>query len=67
MEEFIQRVRKIIDEKGLKQKAVAKKMGWTAQRLNNMLCGRGSIMPSEVQALCIALDVEPNELFKRGA
>lgn len=56
-------VRKILDTRGLKQKAVAKRAGYTEQQFSNLLCGRKTIETADVMKLCRALDVMPNELY----
>ena len=56
-------VRRIINEQGLKQYAVAKKAGYSLQSFNNMLNGRKRITDIDVAILATALGVEPNALF----
>lgn len=57
------RIYKIIEEKGLKQSAVARAAGFEVQEFNNMLCGRKIIRPEHIAAICAALNVSPNDLF----
>lgn len=57
-------VSELICEKGLKQSAVAKKIGLTQQQFNDMLNGRRIIKVSDIPALADALDVTPNQLFR---
>ena len=53
----------IIDEAGLKQKAVAHKAGLSVQTFNDMLNGRRIIKVADVKAIADALGVEPNDLY----
>ncbi len=58
-----QNIKKIIDEKGFKQKSVAQKGGYSPQQFNNMLTGRKIIGGLDVLRISNALDVTPNDLF----
>lgn len=53
----------IIDEKGLKHSAIAKKAGYSRQQFSYMLHGRKTITPSDVLRIANALEVTPNDLF----
>ncbi len=55
---------KAINEKGLKQGAVAKKAGYSKQQLSAMLNGRKIIKPCDVLAISDALEVSVGELFE---
>ncbi|HBH71121.1 MAG TPA: XRE family transcriptional regulator [Lachnospiraceae bacterium] len=55
--------RRIIAEKGLKQCAVAKMAGYTPQEFSDMLCGRRVIRANDIAAICMALEITPNDLF----
>lgn len=57
--------KKIIKEKGYKQKAIAERAGYDAQKFNNMLNGRKIIIADDILPIANALGVEPNELFQR--
>ena len=57
---------RIINSRGLKQKAIAKKAGYSAQGFSNMLNGRKLIKPYDIINIANALEVEPNDLFYRG-
>lgn len=59
-------VKRIISEKGLKQVAVAKKAGYKPNALSTMLTGKKLIKPCDVLRIANALDVDANELFKKG-
>ena len=54
----------IISEKGLKQSAVAQKIGVTAQQFSDMLNGRRIIKACDVPKIVEALSVTPNDLFE---
>ena len=56
---------KIIYKKGLKQGAVAERAGYSKQVFNAMLTGRRIIKPNDILAIANALNVEPNDLFKK--
>lgn len=55
--------KRIIDNKGLKQLAVAKRMGIEYRTFNNMLNGRKIITADDVELLVKALEITPNDLF----
>lgn len=57
-------VSELIGEKGLKQAAIAKKIGVTQQQFNDMLNGRRVIKVSDIPLLAQALEVTPNQLFR---
>lgn len=54
---------RIIEEKGLKQCAIAKRAGFSNQQLNDMLNGRKIIKPCDAIAIADALGVTMNELY----
>ena len=54
---------RIINEKGMKQCAVAERVGVSKQMFSDMLNGRRLIKPSDIVAISKALDVTPNDLF----
>lgn len=56
-------VQKIIEEKGLKQIAVAERAGYSKQQFNAMLNGRKVIKPCDVLAIAAALAVDTSALF----
>lgn len=55
--------RKIIQDKGLKQKSVAIKAGYTDQQFSNLLNGRKIFSAYDVLRIAAALEVTPNDLF----
>lgn len=62
----IPNIRKIINERGLKQCAIAEKAGYSKQQFNAMLTGRKLITDVDILKIIIALDVDANALFSRG-
>lgn len=55
--------RKILNERGLKHKVIAKRAGYTETQFSNILCGRKNIETDDVLRISKALDVLPNELY----
>lgn len=53
----------IIERKGLKQKSIAIKAGYSDQQLSNLLTGRKIFSAYDVLRIANALEVTPNELF----
>lgn len=60
-----QNIIRIIDTRGLKQCAVAKKAGYSRQQFNSMLKGRKIIKPCDAIAIADALGVEMNDLYTK--
>lgn len=56
--------KRIISERGIKQKALAARMGITEGQLSNMLTGRRVIRDTDIVALVNVLGVTPNEIFE---
>lgn len=56
-------VRKIMNDKGLKQKKVAEKAGYSQQAFSNFLNGRRVISSMDILNIATALDVTPNDLY----
>lgn len=56
-------IKRIISEKGYKQKSVAQKGGYNPKQFNNMLNGRKVIGGLDVLRIATALEVMPNDLF----
>jgi transcriptional regulator with XRE-family HTH domain len=65
MELVVSNIKRIINEKGLKQKFVAEKACFTEQEFSNLLSGRKRFDVTYVIPICKALDVNPNELFRK--
>lgn len=59
----IPNIRKIINERGLKQCAIAEKAGYSKQQFNAMLTGRKLITDADILKIILALDVDANALF----
>lgn len=57
------RVRKIINERDLKHRAVAKACGYTPAKLCDLLNNRALIKPEDIVIFANYLDVTPNELY----
>lgn len=55
---------RIIEEKELKKKGVAKRAGITAQALSDIIAGRKVIRADIIPALAVGVGVEIPELFK---
>jgi len=58
--------KRIIADKGLKQRAVAEKAGYSQQQFSAMMCNRRIVQDTDVMAIANALNVTPNELFGIG-
>ena len=56
-------VDRILKERGIKQCAFAKKIGWTSAQVSHMMNGRKILDSDDIELLAKALDVTPNELF----
>lgn len=54
---------KVIDEKCLKQSAVARAAGYDPKKFNAILRRRKKMTSDDVVPICKALGVTPNELF----
>ncbi len=58
-------VKRIIEERSLKQSTLAKKAGFSPQEFNAMLHGRRLMRAVEIAVVIDVLDVDANELFKK--
>ena len=56
-------IRRIIESKGLKHRAVAIRAGLRPQQFSDMLNGRRNIYAEDILRISIALEVTPNDLF----
>lgn len=63
MQQIIDTIKKLINDKGLKHKYVAEQMGLTPQEFSNMLCGRKEFKTEHVVPICKALNITANDLF----
>lgn len=61
-----QNIERIIQEKGYKKYAVARRAGITDQKLSDMLGGRAIIRAEMIPNICHALEVEPNDLYRQN-
>lgn len=59
----IPNIRKIINERGLKQCAIAEKAGYSKQQFSAILTGRRLITDGDILKIIIALGVDANTLF----
>ena len=59
-------VQRILQESGYKQCAIARKAGYSRQVFSNMINNKRVIRPKDVQRIASALDVEPEELFRKN-
>lgn len=55
--------KRIMTERGVKQRKVAEMANINEKTLSAMMCGRKIITADDAAALADALDVSPNELF----
>lgn len=58
-------VKRIIEQKCLKQSAVAARAGYTPNQFCSMMKGRKIIKDIDIMNIAIALGVDANELFKK--
>lgn len=64
MELVVNNIKRIMGEKGLKQKFVAEKSGFTEQQFSDLLSDRKRFDVDYVMPICRALSVSPNDLFR---
>lgn len=57
-------VNRIIEEKGYKKSAIARKANMKPQDISDILAGRKVIRAEHIPLLANALEVEPNDLFR---
>ena len=55
--------KRIIADKGLKQRAVAAKAGFSEKQFSALMTGRKIIKDTDVMAIAVALGTTPNERF----
>lgn len=55
--------RAFLQNLGLKQKAVAKKAGYTENQFSALLCGRKKMCSEDVIKIANALGITPNDLY----
>ena len=59
-------IARILNEKGLKQAAVAKKAGYSRQVFCNIVNDYRNILPQDIMRIASALEVEHIELLNKG-
>lgn len=59
-----QKVRSYIDEKGLKQIAVAKKSGISKTTFNAIMNGKRTLYADDLRSICLALNVSPETFIE---
>ena len=64
--QFVENTRRIIARRGYKDKAIAEKIGVSANQFSSMMNNRKIITADDVMAIANALEVTPNELFGIG-
>lgn len=63
-EDVISNIKSIISDKGMKQKAVAEKAGFTSQEFSNILNDRRKLLRVEyMPAIAVAIGVDVNDLY----
>ncbi len=62
-EKLVESIRALIQQSGMKQKAVAQRSGLGEQEFSNMMNGRKAIMAEHIPAIAHALGVTPNEIY----
>ena len=60
---IVDNIRRLINEKGLRQNAVAQKAKFSERQFSDMLMGRKTIKAEYIPAIAKALCVDPNALF----
>lgn len=56
-------IKSIINDRGLKQKTVGIKAGWEEKRFSLLLTGRMTFKADYLPAICMALDMSPDEVL----
>lgn len=62
-----QRILRYIEENGIKQSFVARKINMKENTLSNKLKGKSRITPEEMELLCWTLGKSPNDFIKPRA
>lgn len=58
-----ERVAAIIERSGIKQKAIAERIGVSEQTFSAMVSGRRKISAEEFYGICLAVNIEPNVMY----
>lgn len=59
-----ERLKLYISNKGLKQKSVAEKAGFTENQMSQILNGKRNISADELEIICNAMDAKPNDIYE---
>ena len=59
-----ERLKTLIRNKGLKQCSVAEKAGFNENQFSQMLNGRRQISADELEIICNAMGVSPNDVYR---
>lgn len=57
------RLKLYINDKGLKQKTIAKKAGFTENQMSQILSGKRNISADELEIICNAIGTDPNAIY----
>lgn len=63
MNPIIENTKKILQSRGLKQKAFAGMAGYTEQQFSRMMTGRDIIAWDDILKIANALEITPNDLY----
>ncbi len=61
------RLKLYINDKGLKQKTIAKKAGFTENQMSQILSGKRNISADELEIICNAIGTDPNAIYNMKA
>lgn len=64
--QFVAGLEKVIEERGLKKKAVAEKAGIRADKLSKILNGKNRMFAEEMASICGVLDMTVEEVMEKG-
>ena len=62
-----QKIKTYMEQRGIKQKAVAEKIKMNPNTFSATINGKRKLLAEEYFSICIALDVRPEELLKGEA
>jgi antitoxin component HigA of HigAB toxin-antitoxin module len=63
----VKRIRKYIDDTGIKQTVISRKIGMKSQTLSDILCEKRKLHSDEIELLCWVLGKTPNDFLKPRA
>ena len=58
------RLKLYISDRGLKQKSIAEKAGFTENQMSQILNGKRSISADELEIICNAMNAKPNDIYE---